>query len=159
MWPARKEDRVRSVASGHAILGPGEPAIHLRCPRICRWWICKRPADEGSRGGIGDGPREVALAAVSVSSLPGIPLCHRRLVGPRRVFRSHDCNLSVATPTTLLPREQIQSLRHAPHRLGCSCSQISWGIWCGRGISYTDTYGNGIVIYLLLSLGFYDFRE
>ncbi len=30
----------------------------------------------------------------------------------------HDCSLSVATPTTLLPREQMQSLRHAPHRLG-----------------------------------------
>ncbi len=30
----------------------------------------------------------------------------------------HHCNLSVATPTTLLPREQMQSLRHAPHRLG-----------------------------------------
>ncbi len=28
------------------------------------------------------------------------------------------CNLPVATPTTLLPREQIQSLRHAPHRFG-----------------------------------------
>ncbi len=49
---ARKEDRVRSVASGHAILGPGEPAIHLRCPRIYRWWIYKRLVDEGSRGGI-----------------------------------------------------------------------------------------------------------
>ncbi len=55
----RKESRVRSVVSGHAILGPGEPAIHIRCPRICRWWIYKRPADEGSRGGIGDGPRRV----------------------------------------------------------------------------------------------------
>ncbi len=32
--------------------------------------------------------------------------------------RGHDCSLSVATPTTLLPREQMQSLRHAPHRLG-----------------------------------------
>ncbi len=30
----------------------------------------------------------------------------------------HDCSLSVATPTTLLPREQMQSLRPAPHRLG-----------------------------------------
>ncbi len=57
---ARKEDRVRSVASGNAILGPGEPAIHLRCPRICRWWIPERPADEGSRGGIGDVPMMVA---------------------------------------------------------------------------------------------------
>ncbi len=47
---ARKEDHVRSVASGHAILGPGEPAIHLCCPRIGRRWICKRPADEESRG-------------------------------------------------------------------------------------------------------------
>ncbi len=56
----RKEDRVRSSVSGHAILGPGEPAIHLCCPRIRRWWICKRPAYEGSRGGIGDGPRRVA---------------------------------------------------------------------------------------------------
>ncbi len=58
---ARQEDGVRSVASGRAILGPGEPAIHLYCPRICRWWICKRPADERSRGGIGDGPRRVAV--------------------------------------------------------------------------------------------------
>ncbi len=57
---ARKEDRVRSVASGHAIFGPGEPAMHLRCPRICRWWTCKRPVVEGSRGGRGDGPWRVA---------------------------------------------------------------------------------------------------
>ncbi len=57
---ACKEDRVRSVASGHAILGPGEPATHLHCPRICRWWIRKRPADEGPRLSIGDGPRRVA---------------------------------------------------------------------------------------------------
>ncbi len=42
----RMEDRVRSVVSGHAVLGLGEPAIHLRCPRFCRWWIYKRPADE-----------------------------------------------------------------------------------------------------------------
>ncbi len=34
-----------SGASGHAFLGPGEPAIHLHCTRICRWWIRKRPAD------------------------------------------------------------------------------------------------------------------
>ncbi len=32
--------------------------------------------------------------------------------------RGHDCSLSVAIPTTLLPRKQMQSLRHAPHRLG-----------------------------------------
>ncbi len=34
--------------------------------------------------------KAAALAAVSVSSLPGIPLCpgiHRRLVGPGRAFR------------------------------------------------------------------------
>ncbi len=55
---ARKE--ARSVVSGHAILGSGEPAIHLRCPRICRWWVCKCPADEGSREGTGDRPRRVA---------------------------------------------------------------------------------------------------
>ncbi len=36
---ARKGDRVRSVVSGHAIFGPGEPAIYLRCPHIYRWWI------------------------------------------------------------------------------------------------------------------------
>ncbi len=35
-----------------------------------------------------------------------------------KTTRVHDCNLSVATPTTLLPSEQMQSLRHAPHRLG-----------------------------------------
>ncbi len=56
-----EEDRVRSVASGRAILGPGEPAMHLHCPRICRWWIRRRPADEGSRGCIGDGPGRVAV--------------------------------------------------------------------------------------------------
>ncbi len=28
---ARKVDRVRSVGSGHAVLGPGEAPIHLRC--------------------------------------------------------------------------------------------------------------------------------
>ncbi len=43
---ARKEDHVHSVVSRNTILGPGEPAIHLRCPRICRWWIYKRPADD-----------------------------------------------------------------------------------------------------------------
>ncbi len=79
---ARKEDRVRSLASGRAMLGQGEPAIHLRCPRIRRWWIPKRPANEGSRGGIVKGPRGVAAwVAVSASSSPGIPLClgiHRR---------------------------------------------------------------------------------
>ncbi len=32
--------------------------------------------------------------------------------------RGHNCSLSVATPTTFLPRKQMQSLRHAPHRLG-----------------------------------------
>ncbi len=32
--------------------------------------------------------------------------------------QGHDCSLSVATPTALLPRERMQSLRHAPHRLG-----------------------------------------
>ncbi len=32
--------------------------------------------------------------------------------------RGHDCSLSVATPITHLPREQMQSPRHAPHRLG-----------------------------------------
>ncbi len=57
---AREEDRVRSVAIGRAILGPGELAIHLHCPRICRWWIRERPADEGSRGGIGDWSGRVA---------------------------------------------------------------------------------------------------
>ncbi len=57
---AREEDRVRSVSSSYAIFGPGEPAIHIRGPRICRWWIYKCPADEGSRGCIGNGPRRVA---------------------------------------------------------------------------------------------------
>ncbi len=33
----RKEERIRSFASGHAILAPGEPAIQLRCPKISRW--------------------------------------------------------------------------------------------------------------------------
>ncbi len=93
---ARKEDRVRSFASGHAILGPGEPAIHLCCPLIRRWWTYKRPTDEGSRGGIGDGlggslvVKAAALAAVSASSFPGIPLCpgiDRRLVGTGRALR------------------------------------------------------------------------
>ncbi len=32
--------------------------------------------------------------------------------------RGHDCSLSVATLKTLLPREQIQSLRHASHGFG-----------------------------------------
>ncbi len=50
---ARKEDRVRSVASGGAILGPGEPATILG---FVGGGKRKRPADEGSRGGIGDGP-------------------------------------------------------------------------------------------------------
>ncbi len=58
---ARKGDRVRSVASSRTVLGPGEPAILFHWPRICRWWIRKRSADEGSRGGIGDGPGRVAV--------------------------------------------------------------------------------------------------
>ncbi len=33
------------------------------------------------------------------------------------VIRGQDCSLFVTTPTTL-PREQMQSLRHAPYRLG-----------------------------------------
>ncbi len=57
---ALKENRDHSVVIGHAILGQGEPTIHLRCPRICRWWIYKCPAHEGSRGCIGNGPRRVA---------------------------------------------------------------------------------------------------
>ncbi len=56
---ARKEDRVHSVASGLAILGPGEPVIRLHCPPIYQWWIYKRPAVKRSHGGIGDGPRKV----------------------------------------------------------------------------------------------------
>ncbi len=56
---AREEDRDRTVANGHAIFGPGEPAIHLHCPRISLWWICKLAVGEGSRRGIGDGPRRV----------------------------------------------------------------------------------------------------
>ncbi len=35
----RKEDRVRSVVNDHVIFGTGEPAIHLRCPRVCWWCI------------------------------------------------------------------------------------------------------------------------
>ncbi len=57
---AREEDRIRSVGSGSAVLGPIEPAIHLRGPWICRWWIYKCPADEGSRGCIRNGPKSVA---------------------------------------------------------------------------------------------------
>ncbi len=57
---ARKKDSVLSVDNSHAIFGPGEPAIHLRYPRICRWWIYKCPANEGARGCIRNGPRRVA---------------------------------------------------------------------------------------------------
>ncbi len=32
--------------------------------------------------------------------------------------QGYDCSPSVATPKTLLTREQMQSHRHAPHRLG-----------------------------------------
>ncbi len=67
-----KGDRVRSVARGHAILGPGEPAIHLHVPRICRRWIYKRPVDEGSHGGIGNVPRGVAGGC---SGYFGLGLC------------------------------------------------------------------------------------
>ncbi len=56
----RKEDRVRSVVGGRAIFGPGEPVIHLRCPRVCWWWVCWCSVDEGSRGCIGIGPRMVS---------------------------------------------------------------------------------------------------
>ncbi len=59
-WKASKEDHVRSVANGHAIFGSGEHSIYLRCPRVCRWWSYKRPADEVSSGCIGNGPRRAA---------------------------------------------------------------------------------------------------
>ncbi len=57
---ARKEGSVHWAASGHSIRGAGGPAIHLHCPRICRWWTYKCPADEGSRRSVGNGPRRVA---------------------------------------------------------------------------------------------------
>ncbi len=56
---AREEDRVRSDGSGHAVLGPGEPDIHLHCPPLCGWWIYTCPVDAGSRGCKGNGPRRV----------------------------------------------------------------------------------------------------
>ncbi len=59
-WQARKEDCVRSVVNGHTIFGPVEPAIHLPCPPVCWWGIYQCPADEESRGCIGNGPRRVA---------------------------------------------------------------------------------------------------
>ncbi len=71
---ARKEDRVHSVASGHAILRPGEPAIHLRYPRVCWWWIYKCFADEGSRGCIGNGPKRVAQLLTLSMQLDRTPL-------------------------------------------------------------------------------------
>ncbi len=37
---------------------------------------------------------------------------------PSQEQQQQDCSLSVAIRTTLLAKEPIQSLRHAPHRLG-----------------------------------------
>ncbi len=46
---ARKEDSIHTVANGLAVFRPNEPAIHLRCPRTCWWWICECYTDEVSR--------------------------------------------------------------------------------------------------------------
>ncbi len=56
----RNEDRVRTDANDFAILRPGEPAIHLCRPLICRRWIKRYLADEGSPLRVGDGPRRDA---------------------------------------------------------------------------------------------------
>ncbi len=56
---AREEDRVRLAASSHTNIGPREPVMHVRCPRTSQCWMYKCPADEGSRGCIGNGPRRV----------------------------------------------------------------------------------------------------
>ncbi len=58
---ARKEDRVRC---GLAILGPGEPAIYLRCPWVCLWWIYKCFVDEGSLRSLGNGHRRVIFCVL-----------------------------------------------------------------------------------------------
>ncbi len=39
-------------------------------------------------------------------------------LGPTRAVPSHNCSPSVATPTAILQKELMQSLRHAPHSLG-----------------------------------------
>ncbi len=44
---ARKEDRVRTVVSDDAIAGPGEPAIHPHCSRVCWWLTVKCPVEIG----------------------------------------------------------------------------------------------------------------
>ncbi len=37
-----KEDRTCTIAHVFAVLRPGQPAIHLRCSRICWWWTGER---------------------------------------------------------------------------------------------------------------------
>ncbi len=87
----RNADRVRTDANDLAIFRPGEPAIHLRRPLICWWWILNCPADEGSRGGVLV-VVAAALVSVSASSLPRFPLCpstHRRVFGPGRAWKNN----------------------------------------------------------------------
>ncbi len=85
VWPAR--NRTRRTASARLLMIM-QPAIHLRFPRVC--WLCGfirvlRMIDLADAKEVGLGRSLVAVsAAVSVSSLPGIPLCpgiHRRGVG------------------------------------------------------------------------------
>ncbi len=67
---AHKEDRINSIAYGFAILWPGEPVIHILCPRIS-WWSLVVLA--------------TVFALLSASSLPGIALwpgTHRWVIGP-----------------------------------------------------------------------------
>ncbi len=96
-WQARKEDRVRSVASGRAILGDQESLPYTSTVlefvdggsvNVLRM----RDLAEAKKMGLGGSllVKAAALATVSASSLPGIPLCpgiHRRLIGPGRAFK------------------------------------------------------------------------
>ncbi len=52
----RNEDRVRRIA----VFRPEETTIHLRCPRICWWWICEFSMDWRPRGWVEDELRMVA---------------------------------------------------------------------------------------------------
>ncbi len=92
VWPTRSRERIASAR----LLMVMQPAIHLRFPRVC--WLCGfikvlRMIDLADAKEVGLGRSLVAVsAAVSVSSLPGIPLCpgtHRRGVELLLLFRQN----------------------------------------------------------------------
>ncbi len=80
-----KEDGVRSVANGHAIFSPGEPAIHLRCLRIRRRRILFCFVDKESRGTKDGGTAVIVATYPILPSAIGVTFAVRR---PTRRLRN-----------------------------------------------------------------------